>query len=158
MATKSSLIGASLRLFCIFQTLLLTLIGSANAEDFPALNGSVVLELNNRTTWVGPNRAQRDDRYLFAEAGFRGNTKNYYEVENSYLNCVMDRRTGIPISLSTVYLLMGKRLQLPVHGIGMPGHFLVKFDSDKYKIFIDCWNGGAGLTEQNCARLFTEPA
>ena len=68
MATKSSLIGASLRLFCIFQTLLLTLIGSVNAEDFPALNGSVVLELNNRTTWVGPNRAQRDDLYLFAEA------------------------------------------------------------------------------------------
>ena len=96
------------------------------------------------------------NRYLFAEAGFRGNTKNYYEVENSYLNCVMDRRTGIPISLSTVYLLIGKRLQLPVHGIGMPGHFLVKFDSDKYKIFIDCFNGGALLTEKNCARFLTE--
>ncbi len=96
------------------------------------------------------------NRYLFTEAGFRGNTKNYYEVENSYLNCVLDRRTGIPISLSTVYLLIGKRLQLPVHGIGMPGHFLVKFDSDKYKIFIDCFNGGALLTEKNCARFLTE--
>ncbi len=96
------------------------------------------------------------NRYLFTEAGFKGNTKNYYEVENSYLNCVMDRRTGIPISLSTVYLLIGRRLQLPVHGIGMPGHFLVKFDSEKYKIFIDCFNGGALLTEKNCARFLTE--
>lgn len=96
------------------------------------------------------------NRYLFTECGFKGNTKNYYEVENSYLNRVIDRRTGIPISLSTVYLLIGKRLQLPVHGIGMPGHFLVKFDSDKYKVFIDCFNGGALLTEKNCARFLTE--
>ena len=54
------------------------------------------------------------NRYLFTEAGFKGNTKNYYEIENSYLNCVIDRRTGIPISLSTVYLLIGRRLQLIV--------------------------------------------
>jgi regulator of sirC expression with transglutaminase-like and TPR domain len=96
------------------------------------------------------------NRYLFTEAGFKGNTKNYYEVENSYLNCVIDRRTGIPISLSTVYLLIGQRLQLPVQGIGMPGHFLVKFNSEKYKIFIDCFNGGALLTEKNCTRFLTE--
>jgi regulator of sirC expression with transglutaminase-like and TPR domain len=96
------------------------------------------------------------NRYLFTECGFKGNTKNYYEVENSYLNRVIDRRTGIPISLSTVYILLGKRLHLPVHGIGMPGHFLVKFDSERYKIFIDCFNGGALLTEKNCARFLTE--
>jgi regulator of sirC expression with transglutaminase-like and TPR domain len=96
------------------------------------------------------------NRYLFTEQGFKGNTKNYYELENSYLNRVIDRRTGIPISLSAVYLLIGKRLGLPVHGIGMPGHFLVKYESDKYKIFIDCFNGGALLTEKNCARFLTE--
>ena len=96
------------------------------------------------------------NRYLFTEQGFKGNTKNYYELENSYLNRVMDRRTGIPISLSAVYLLVGRRLGLPVHGIGMPGHFLVKYESEKYKIFIDCFNGGALLTEKNCARFLTE--
>jgi regulator of sirC expression with transglutaminase-like and TPR domain len=96
------------------------------------------------------------NRYLFTEKGFKGNTKNYYELENSYLNRVIDRRTGIPISLSAVYLLVGKRLGLPVHGIGMPGHFLVKYESEKYKIFIDCFNGGALLTEKNCARFLTE--
>jgi regulator of sirC expression with transglutaminase-like and TPR domain len=96
------------------------------------------------------------NRYLFTEQGFKGNTKNYYELDNSYLNRVIDRRTGIPISLSAVYLLIGKRLGLPVHGIGMPGHFLVKYESEKYKIFIDCFNGGALLTEKNCARFLTE--
>ncbi len=96
------------------------------------------------------------NRYLFTEQGFKGNTKNYYELENSYLNRVIDRRTGIPISLSVVYLLIGKRLGLPVQGIGMPGHFLVKYEAEKYKIFIDCFNGGALLTEKNCARFLTE--
>lgn len=96
------------------------------------------------------------NRYLFVEQGFRGNTKNYYETDNSYLNRVIDRRVGIPISLSVVYLLIGQRLNLPVLGIGMPGHFLVKYESDRYKIFIDCFNGGALLTEKNCARFLTE--
>ncbi|HWG95592.1 MAG TPA: transglutaminase-like domain-containing protein [Nitrospira sp.] len=96
------------------------------------------------------------NRYLFTEQGFKGNTKNYYEVENSYLNCVMDRRVGIPISLSAVYLLIGQRLDLPLFGIGMPGHFLVKYESDRYKVFVDCFNGGALLTEKNCARFLTE--
>lgn len=96
------------------------------------------------------------NRYLFIEQGFRGNTKNYYEVENSYVNRVIDRRTGIPISLSTVYLLIGQRLRWPVYGIGMPGHFLIKYDSNRYKIFIDCFNGGALLTEKNCVRFLTE--
>lgn len=96
------------------------------------------------------------NRYIFIEQGFKGNTKNYYEAENSYLNRVMDRRVGIPISLSVVYLLIGQRLGLPLFGIGMPGHFLVKYESDRYKIFIDCFNGGALLTEKNCARFLTE--
>jgi len=96
------------------------------------------------------------NRYLFVEQGFKGNTTNYYETDNSYLNRVMDRRVGIPISLSVVYLLIGHRLNLPVLGIGMPGHFLVKYESDRYKIFVDCFNSGALLTEKNCARFLTE--
>lgn len=96
------------------------------------------------------------NRYLFAEQGFRGNTKNYYEADNSYLNRVIDRRTGIPISLSIVYLLVGRRLGLPLYGIGMPGHFLVKFESERYKIFVDCFNAGALLTEKDCARFLMQ--
>ncbi len=95
-------------------------------------------------------------RYLFTEQGFRGNTKNYYEPDNSYLNRVLDRRTGIPISLSALYLLIGGRLSLPVHGIGMPGHFLVKFESERYKMFVDCFNAGALLTEKDCQRFLMQ--
>jgi regulator of sirC expression with transglutaminase-like and TPR domain len=110
---------------------------------------------------IGPRASGEEtvnalNRYIFLEQGFKGNTKNYYEAENSYLNRVMDRRVGIPISLSVVYLLIGQRLSLPLFGIGMPGHFLVKYESDRYKIFIDCFNGGALLTEKNCARFLTE--
>jgi regulator of sirC expression with transglutaminase-like and TPR domain len=115
-------------------------------------------EVRNR---IGPRASGEEtvnalNRYVFSEQGFKGNTKNYYEVENSYINCVIDRRVGIPISLSVVYLLIGQRLALPLFGIGMPGHFLVKYESDRYKIFIDCFNGGALLTEKNCARFLTE--
>jgi len=95
-------------------------------------------------------------RYLFTEQGFRGNNKNYYEADNSYLNRVLDRRTGIPISLSIVYLLVAQRLDLPVFGIGMPGHFLVKFESERYKVFVDCFNAGALLTEKDCARFLRQ--
>ncbi len=96
------------------------------------------------------------NRYLFTEQGFRGNTKKNYEADNRYLNRVNDRRTAIPISLSVVYLLVGRRLGLPLYGIGMPGHFLIKFESERYKVFVDCFNAGALLTEKDCARFLMQ--
>jgi regulator of sirC expression with transglutaminase-like and TPR domain len=123
-------------------------------ERLDTMAGEVRSRIGGRAS--GEEAVNALNRYLFTEQGFKGNTKNYYEVENSYLNCVMDRRIGIPISLSAVYLFLGQRLRLPVFGIGMPGHFLVKYESDKYNIFIDCFNGGALLTEKNCARFLTE--
>src|SRR5512147_2726682 len=131
---------------------------SLDVSAYTRLLDEMAQEVQDR---IGPRASGEEtvktlNRYLFTEQGFKGNTKNYYEVENSYINRVIDRRTGIPISLSVVYLLIGKRLRLPVHGIGMPGHFLVKYESDRYKIFVDCFNGGALLTEKNCARFLTE--
>ena len=131
---------------------------SLDVPGYVRLLDEMAQEVRDR---IGPRASGEEtvktlNRYLFAEQGFKGNTKNYYEVENTYLNRVIDRRTGIPISLSIVYLLIGKRLRLPVHGIGMPGHFLVKYESDRYKIFVDCFNGGALLTEKNCQRFLTE--
>lgn len=123
-------------------------------EQLDTMAGEVRARIGHRAS--GEEAVNALNRYLFTEQGFKGNTKNYYEVENSYINCVMDRRVGIPISLSAVYLFLGQRLALPLFGIGMPGHFLVKFESDRYKIFIDCFNGGALLTEKNCARFLTE--
>src|SRR5688500_8964931 len=65
-------------------------------------------------------------RYLFHELGFRGNTQNYYDPRNSYFNQVLDRRTGLPITLSLVAMSVGSRAGLEVHGVGLPGHFIVK--------------------------------
>jgi len=96
------------------------------------------------------------NRYLFVEQGFAGNTHEYYDVDNSYLNKVLERKTGIPISLSAVYLLVGRRLELPVFGVGMPGHFLVKYEADRYRIFVDSFNGGALLTQKDCARFLDQ--
>jgi regulator of sirC expression with transglutaminase-like and TPR domain len=92
------------------------------------------------------------DQYLFNELGFRGNEQNYYEAENSYLNRVMDRRTGNPISLCLVYLFVSRRLQLPVAGIGMPGHFLCRFQCSTDEIFIDAFNKGRLLTKADCVK------
>src|SRR5687768_2948938 len=64
--------------------------------------------------------------FLHGERGFRGNADDYYDPRNSYLNEVLMRRLGIPISLSAVYLAVGRRLGLPLEGVGMPGHFLVR--------------------------------
>src|SRR5258707_473570 len=65
-------------------------------------------------------------RYLFHEMGFHGNTRNYYDPRNSYLNQVLDRRTGLPITLSVVALAVGTRAGLEVVGVGLPGHFVAK--------------------------------
>lgn len=133
---------------------------------FPALDSTTYMrQLDDMAAEVrdrmgrrvsGEEAVKSLNRYLFAEQGFRGNTKNYYEADNSYLNRVLDRRVGIPISLSVVYLLVARRLGLPAHGIGMPGHFLVKFEAERYKVFVDCFNGGALLTEKDCARFLIQ--
>lgn len=93
-------------------------------------------------------------QYLFDEQGFQGNSKKYYDPDNSYLNRVIDRRLGIPISLSVLFILVAQRLDLPVAGIGMPGHFLVKLTTDGP--FMDCFNRGAVLSQANCERFLEE--
>jgi regulator of sirC expression with transglutaminase-like and TPR domain len=96
------------------------------------------------------------NHYLFEEKAFRGNRTDYYDPENSFLNRVIDRRTGIPITLSVLYLLLGLRLGLPVKGVGMPGHFLVKVDSPPPFLFVDCFNSGIFLQESDCKKFLTE--
>ncbi|HSD50008.1 MAG TPA: tetratricopeptide repeat protein [Candidatus Methylomirabilis sp.] len=91
--------------------------------------------------------------YLFREQGFHGNTDDYYDPRNSFLNDVLDRRTGIPITLSTVFMEVGRRLGLRLHGVGMPGHFMVKYEGADEEIVIDPFNGGAILSHADCQRL-----
>ena len=93
------------------------------------------------------------NRYLFLEQGYHGNTRNYYDPDNSYLNRVLERRAGIPISLSIVYLLIAKRLDLPITGVGLPGHFMLKYDGEGFCLFLDAFNNGQILTRDECIRF-----
>ena len=93
--------------------------------------------------------------YLFDEVGLQGNTDEYYDPRNSYLNQVLKRQLGIPITLSLVYLEVGKRLGIPLVGIGMPGHFLLRH-RDETGLFVDPFNRGILLSEEECAQRLTE--
>lgn len=92
-------------------------------------------------------------RYLFHEMGFRGNGCDYYDARNSYLNDVLDRRTGIPISLSVVAMTVGGRAGLEVQGVGLPGHFVVKAVHDGREELFDPFHGGRRLTAADCETL-----
>jgi regulator of sirC expression with transglutaminase-like and TPR domain len=89
---------------------------------------------------------------LFGQLGFKGNEASYYDPANSYLDRVMDRRLGIPISLCVLYLFVAKRLALPVTGIGMPGHFLCRYQTPREEYYIDAFHGGQLLTRIDCKR------
>ena len=94
--------------------------------------------------------------YLFQEKGFRGNREYYYDPENSFFNRVLDRGTGIPITLSALYLFLANRLGLECVGVGMPGHFVVKLEGVDPEVFIDCFNGGMFLQAKDCEQFLTE--
>src|SRR5437899_334822 len=88
--------------------------------------------------------------HLFRTCGFQGNLEDYYDPRNSFLNDVLDRRTGIPITLSLVYIEVGRRAGMSLVGVGMPGHFLVG-SADRSDIYVDAFSGGALLTREDCA-------
>jgi regulator of sirC expression with transglutaminase-like and TPR domain len=103
----------------------------------------------------GPPRAQAAAlcRYLFHDLGFRGNQKDYYDPRNSYLNEVLDRRTGLPLTLSLVAVAVGRRAGLAVEGVGLPGHFVAKVMLDGGEVLFDPFHGGRRLTPADCERL-----
>ena len=92
-------------------------------------------------------------RFLFETAGFRGNREDYTDPRNSYLNQVLERRLGLPISLSVVYLHLAEQLGLPAFGIGLPGHFIVSVLGADGLAYLDPFNGGRPLTLADCSKL-----
>jgi regulator of sirC expression with transglutaminase-like and TPR domain len=123
-----------------------------NVEAYQALLDIFVGELRPRVSlYKRANQmfGQIND-YLFNELSFAGNEKDYYDPDNSYLNRVLDRRTGNPINLCLLYLLIARRLRLPVVGIGLPGHFLCRYQSTSDEIYIDAFNHGRLLSKTDC--------
>lgn len=106
-----------------------------------------LLEINHNISEILPLETLNTlNNYLFFKKGFKGNTESYYDPDNSYLNKVIDNRTGIPITLSILYILIARRLKLPISGINLPGHFIVKYDDKKEEFFIDPFNKGVVIS------------
>ena len=96
------------------------------------------------------------NQVLFVENGFEGNSDHYYDPRNSFLNDVLDRKLGIPISLSILYIELGQELGLPLAGVSFPGHFLVKLEIDNGAIVLDPYFGGISLSEDDLEERLQE--
>lgn len=94
-------------------------------------------------------------RHLFEQLGFAGNRDEYGDPRNSYLDQVIDRRLGIPISLSVLTVEVGRRLGLTLHGVGLPGHFLVGAGGEP-AVYLDPFNGGRIFDAVGCERIFRD--
>ena len=100
-----------------------------------------------------PQSGQPEERvaalneFLFDELGYSGNTEEYYDPRNSYLNEVMERKTGIPITLSVLYMALGRRVGLPLEGVSFPGHFLVRLRLRNGVLVLDPFAAGAPQSE-----------
>jgi regulator of sirC expression with transglutaminase-like and TPR domain len=87
------------------------------------------------------------NQFLFDDLGYSGNAGNYYDPRNSFLNEVLERRTGIPITLSVLYLEIGRRIGLELEGVSFPGHFLVRLRLRGAMLVLDPFSGGEALSE-----------
>lgn len=94
----------------------------------------------------------RLNELLFQEERLSGNAADYYDPRNSFLNEVLDRKIGIPITLSVIYMEVGRRLGVNIFGVGFPGHFLVKYMGPDGEVILDPFQGGASLTHEQLAQ------
>ena len=101
----------------------------------------------------GRDFVETAQRYLFGELGFHGNEDDFFDPRNSCLDQVLERRVGIPITLSVMYMEIARRLAMPVFGISLPRHFVIQFDDGNYSTYIDPFNGGRPITAQECFAL-----
>lgn len=130
---------------------------------FPGLDPEPVLDqLNELASRLGDRLRNFNDgrdfveaaqRFLFGELGFHGNREDFFDPCNSCLNQVLARRTGLPITLSVMYMEIARRLQMPVFGIGLPRHFVLQFDDGNYAAYVDPFHGGRVITARECYAL-----
>ncbi len=131
------------------------------ADEYPALDVDAYLSelagmAHEAKRYLGGSLEARTRglcRYLFHDCGFRGNVQDYYDPRNSYLNEVLERRTGLPITLSAVAIAVGARAGLTVVGVGLPGHFVAKAVAGDESVLFDPFHGGRLLTGSDCELL-----
>ncbi len=125
-----------------------------NVAGYQAVMDSHAAELRERMVFCSNSEEILGvvNKFLFEELGFTGNEANYYDPDNSYINRVLDRRTGNPINLCLFYLLLARRLRLPVVGIGLPNHFVCRYQSSSEEIYVDVFNRGRFLKKADCVQ------
>lgn len=96
------------------------------------------------------------NKLLFEEEQLSGNATDYYDPRNSFLNEVLDRKIGIPITLSVIYMEVGRRLGMNIFGVGFPGHFLVKYSGPDGEVILDPFHGGVTLSREQLAQKLRE--
>ena len=111
------------------------------------------IDARMRMEFDAVERLQVLHEFFFREQGFAGNESDYYNPRNSCINEVIASRQGIPISLAVVYLSVAERLEMPMAGVSLPGHFIVRYDEDDFHTFIDVYNSGQLLEEDECFSL-----
>lgn len=124
-------------------------------EPFLAQLNEIAARLGDRLRNFNDGRdfVEKARQYLFGELGFRGNEENFFDPLNSCLNQVLERRTGIPITLSVLYMEVARRLHMPVFGVSLPRRFLIQFDDGNYSAYIDPFGGGRTVTARECFAL-----
>ncbi len=101
----------------------------------------------------GQDRVDALRRVLVESHSFRGNYEDFGNPANSYLNCVIDARRGIPVSLGAIWLDIAQQLDWPIVGVSMPGHFVLRYEGIAQEILIDPFNAGRELTRDDCAQM-----
>lgn len=123
-------------------------------RELDRLAGLIAARLAPFTPWRdGRQIIEVINSVLFEKEGFSGSVQEYYDPDNSYLNRVLERRQGIPITLAAVYLLIAQRLHLPVRGINMPTHFLCQYRTALESFYFDPFNKGRIITRAECAKM-----
>jgi len=106
--------------------------------------------------WNNLQKLARLRNFVFEVLGFRGDQEDYYSPSNSMLNEVMQRRLGVPLTLSIVFMELGWRVGMPFEGVGFPGHFLVRLTGEPRDLLLDPYRDGMSVHEEDCHRMLHE--
>ncbi|HUU85001.1 MAG TPA: transglutaminase-like domain-containing protein [Phycisphaerae bacterium] len=90
---------------------------------------------------------------LVEQEDFRGDEQSYHSADSSYLNCVIDKRRGLPIALAVIWIDVARTLDWPIHGVGLPGHFILSYDSPDDRILIDPFHNGVVVNPEDCRQI-----
>jgi regulator of sirC expression with transglutaminase-like and TPR domain len=106
--------------------------------------------------WNNLQKLARLRNFLFEDLRFRGDQEDYYSPSNSMLNEVMERRLGVPLTLSILFMELGWRVGIPFEGVGFPGHFLVRLTGEPRDLLLDPYRDGMSVHEEDCHRMLRE--